>query len=227
MLNLGTTSRLKRVVIKLFKGETVKLGAVGGSITWGFGIKKGHDEYLAQLAAWMQKAFPKASVSARNGGTPATTSAFMNLCYQNKVDADVDLLLVEYSINDHHTDNQEWQRQDETVQHFEQMLRKLLVNDQGKGAVGDPALVIVHSWRPCIAGTPSTSNEVSSYIASKTEQEYDVLLQYYSLPWVSLRNAVYHAAQRNMPGFTKDIFVHGLALLRISLCILSKAIWLY
>ena len=72
----------------------MKLGAVGGSVTWGCGVKRGHDEYLAQLTTWLQKAFPEASVSSRNGATPATTSAFMNLCYQNKVDADVDLLLV-------------------------------------------------------------------------------------------------------------------------------------
>ena len=114
---------------------------------------------------------------------------------------------VEYSINDNHID-QEWQPEDEASQHFELMLRKLLVNDQGKGAEGGPAVVVVHSWKPCLAGAGTDLDEVSPFFASKTEQAYDVLLQYYSLPWVSLRNAVYHAAQRSMPGFTKeDIFV--------------------
>ena len=84
------------MVIKLLSGENVKLGAVGGSITWGFGVRQGHDEYVAQLTSWLRKAFPKASISARNGAVPATTSAFMNMCYQNQVDADVDLLFVEY-----------------------------------------------------------------------------------------------------------------------------------
>ena len=83
-------------MIKLLSGENVKLGAVGGSITWGFGVRQGHDEYVAQLTSWLRKAFPKASISARNGAVPATTSAFMNMCYQNQVEADVDLLLVEY-----------------------------------------------------------------------------------------------------------------------------------
>ena len=81
------------------------------------------------------------------------------------------------------------------------MLRKLIVNDQGGGAEDDPAMVVVHSWKPCLANAESG---VSQFYASKTEQEYDVLLQYYSLPWVSLRNAIYHAAQRNLSGFTRE-----------------------
>ena len=121
------------------------------------------------------------------------------------------MLHAAHSINDNHVDK-EWQREDETSQQFEQLLRKLLVNDQGKGAEDDPAVVYVHSWKPCPNGYGPRPG-VSQFFASKTEQEYDVLLQYYSLPWVSLRNAVYHAAQRNVTGLTKeDIFVlepHG------------------
>ena len=112
------------------------------------------------------------------------------------------VLRAAHSMNDQHEDKV-WQRGD-----FEQLLRKLLVNDQGRGAAeGEPALVYVHSWRPC--GPNGHQPGVGPFFSSKTEQEFDVLLQYYSLPWVSLRNAGYHAAQHNLPGFTKEFKLDG------------------
>jgi hypothetical protein len=48
----------------------------------------------------MKRAFPRASISLRNGALPATPSALMNMCLEQYVDADVDLVFVEYVAND-------------------------------------------------------------------------------------------------------------------------------
>jgi hypothetical protein len=48
----------------------------------------------------MKRAFPRASISLRNGALPATPSALMNMCLEQYVDDDVDLVFVEYVAND-------------------------------------------------------------------------------------------------------------------------------
>lgn len=48
----------------------------------------------------MREAFPRASITARNGALPATPSALMNMCLETYVDPEIDLLFVEYCAND-------------------------------------------------------------------------------------------------------------------------------
>jgi hypothetical protein len=52
------------------------------------------------VGKYMKHAFPRASISLRNGALPATPSALMNMCLEQYVDDDVDLVFVEYVAND-------------------------------------------------------------------------------------------------------------------------------
>jgi hypothetical protein len=51
------------------------------------------------VEGYLKSAFPRARVKARNGCVPATMSEYTSMCLERFVDADVDLVFVEYTVN--------------------------------------------------------------------------------------------------------------------------------
>lgn len=84
----------------LQSGKQIKLGVLGGSISWGSAVERGTDDWFALLTAHLAAAFPAANVTGRNGCVPATPSSFMNMCLEQYLDEDVDLVFLEYAVND-------------------------------------------------------------------------------------------------------------------------------
>lgn len=102
----GANARLRRVVHDLLVGAgagsdatakpTIKVGAIGGSITHGAKASRmGENDWFSLVGTYMRAAFPNANVVVRNGALPATPSALMNMCLETYVDEDVDLVFVE------------------------------------------------------------------------------------------------------------------------------------
>jgi hypothetical protein len=107
----GANARLRRVVHDLLVGggggngdsssssrprPTIKVGAIGGSITHGAKASRmGENDWFSLVGKYMRDAFPNADVVTRNGALPATPSALMNMCLETYVDEDVDLVFVE------------------------------------------------------------------------------------------------------------------------------------
>jgi hypothetical protein len=98
----GANFRLRRTVHDLVTARRpVRVGAVGGSITHGAkSSQPGKTDWFSLVGAYLRTAFPHAEISMRNGALPATPSALMNMCLEQYVDADVDLIFVEYVAND-------------------------------------------------------------------------------------------------------------------------------
>jgi hypothetical protein len=98
----GSNYRLRKVVHDLIlANRPIKVGAIGGSITNGAKASKiGETDWFSLVGSYMKTAFPKANVTTRNGALPATPSALMNMCLEQYVDEDVDLVFVEYVAND-------------------------------------------------------------------------------------------------------------------------------
>lgn len=48
------------------------------------------------IANWMRQAFPAASVVAQNGAKGSTRASYALMCLETRLDADVDLVIVEY-----------------------------------------------------------------------------------------------------------------------------------
>ena len=61
---------------------------------------------------------------------------------------------------------------------------------------GNPAVVVVHYWKPSLGHFWVTS-----------EDEIDVIAKYYSLPSVSFRNTFFQAVTQKMPGFRAEDFM--------------------
>lgn len=43
-------------------------------------MKRGVNDWFARFAAWLQQAFPAATVSSKNGCVPATTTEYASMC---------------------------------------------------------------------------------------------------------------------------------------------------
>ena len=72
----GANSRLRRVVRDLLTGRRqVKVGIVGGSISWGQGAsKRGVTDWFSLVSRYLIQAFPNTNVTTRNGCVPGTPS---------------------------------------------------------------------------------------------------------------------------------------------------------
>lgn len=98
----------------------------------GHRVTKGLDDWFTLTASWLNKTFPTAKLSYRNGCVPATQSEYVSMCLQQFVDAAVDLVFVEYAANDGYSDGSV---NNGAVAAFERLLRKLLQQQRGPAVV--------------------------------------------------------------------------------------------
>lgn len=120
----GANLRLRRVLKKLLAGEQqVSIGVIGGSISWGHLVRKDVEDWFTLFAGWLNATFPTAKLRLRNGCVPATQSEYVSMCLKHFVDAEVDLVFVEYATNDGYMDSS---IENAAVKAFERLLRKLL-----------------------------------------------------------------------------------------------------
>ncbi|KAG2489898.1 hypothetical protein HYH03_011700 [Edaphochlamys debaryana] len=110
-----------------------------------------------------------------NGAVAGTSSGYMSACFHHHLPPEVDLVLVEYSVNDPPYPSQDMSRR----RAFERLLRKALA------LPFRPAVVLVHmfGWRGGEAGYWETA-----------ERDLDQFASYYGLSSVSLRAAMLPSA---------------------------------
>ncbi|KAG2501735.1 hypothetical protein HYH03_000235 [Edaphochlamys debaryana] len=106
-----------------------------------------------------------------DGGVAGTTSAYMSSCMQRHIPPDVDLLLVEYSVNDSPLPSADYKAR----RPFERLLRKALE------LPSRPAVVLVHmfAWK-----------NSSAHYWDSAERDFNEFASYYGVPSVSLRAAM-------------------------------------
>jgi hypothetical protein len=122
------------------------------------------------------------NVSIYNGAVAGTLSTFMSACVRNHLPEDVDLVLVEYAVNDlpgHLLDSD--QRMG-----FERLLRKVLNYPKR------PAVVLVNTYQ--------WFNVKGSYWGN-VEADFSEYASYYGLPTVSLKAAAHELMDTGADGF--------------------------
>jgi acyl-CoA thioesterase-1 len=89
---------------KARRGEEICVAAIGGSITaGGLQTKDPKNRYIARVADWFTKTFPKAKVRFVNAGIGGTNSLYGAMRVQRDVlSKKPDLVIVEYAVNDNH-----------------------------------------------------------------------------------------------------------------------------
>lgn len=198
---IGSDHRLRRFLLKWLSGQQVKLGVVGGSISAGsMASHLGKTDYFSLLGKFLDTAHASAKAKWRNGAVSATRSSYAALCLDNHVDADVDLLLLDYTLNDGYS---EAGFVKSSAKVYEQLVRKILALPAG------PAVFPVMMMK-CCARDPEGNRTVALPFFRTVEAEYSTLHSYYDLSSVSVRNALYHKVVRREQGFApEDIFGDG------------------
>ncbi|KAG2485763.1 hypothetical protein HYH03_015477 [Edaphochlamys debaryana] len=179
----GPRARLRRFVRALLSGSRpLKVGAVGGSITWGEGTSdKSRHAWFSVVSRFLVDSFPRANITCRNGAVPATPSAFMVMCLEHSVDPDVDLVFVEYLIND---GLDERLFDSPVVRSMERLIRRLL------RLPGRPAVVLMQTpFRHMTVETPDRRP-----FHETMEEAEGALALYYDVQTLSLRAALWRLA---------------------------------
>ena len=115
----GNLSRLIKVFKKANRGESVTIAYLGGSITNGSMADPKETNCFPYLTTqWWKKTFPDAKINYVNAGIGATDSYLgVHRVAQDVLFKNPDLVVVEFSVNDYRSHNQE---------SYESLLRRIL-----------------------------------------------------------------------------------------------------
>jgi len=187
---LGSNHRLRAALARALSGKPVRIGVVGGSISYGHGAtQKGRTDWVSVFQKYLATAFR--NVTLRNGCIPGTPSAYMVVCLDMSVDPDVDVVFSEYILNDGRHDSIS---NNPKTREYERLVRRVL------GLPSRPAMVMMQVYSHGNA-FPKTDIEWKPF-HDGLEDVYGSLAQYYDVQWLSFRGATYRLAAFNQdPAF--------------------------
>lgn len=97
----------KGVFSRAERGETIRLGFIGGSITAGAIASAPANSYAALVSDWWRKTFPKARIEVVNAAVGGTGSLYGSLRVgQELLSHGPDAVIIEFSVNDAWTDQE-------------------------------------------------------------------------------------------------------------------------
>jgi lysophospholipase L1-like esterase len=109
-LSSGDLGRLAKVIAKARRGEPIKLGVIGGSITAGAIASSPGSSYSGLLLAWWRKRFPKCEIDLINAGIGGTGSMYGALrAGRDLLSGMPDLVVIEFAVNDNWTDGEAYE----------------------------------------------------------------------------------------------------------------------
>jgi lysophospholipase L1-like esterase len=109
-LSTGDLGRLARVFAKARRGEPIKLGVIGGSITAGAIASSPANSYSGLLLAWWRKRFPRCEIDLINAGIGGTGSMYGALrAGRDLLSGTPDLVVIEFAVNDNWTDGEAYE----------------------------------------------------------------------------------------------------------------------
>ena len=232
--SFGDKARMRVALNKLLTGQSFMLSVMGGSVTEGGGFllviclsssQQSNTDLPTVLAggternpAWpmklvqlLQNLFPLSNISLNNGARGATGSDYMQLCINQHVKKEADLIMIEYAVNE------PWQgvplnTLDKPLRrNYETLIRKAL--DYPK----KPSVVQMsyYSWyqpqdKPAGFEDYSkrwvTGDNISFYLSNGTfwgnaERDYSEIARYYHLPALSVKAACYELFLANAMHF--------------------------
>ena len=160
------------------------------------------DCWVTHLSNWFKTLVP--GTNAVNAAIPASTSALSALCLADLMPANVDIVFVEFAVNDNNGSDDfhggKTYMNNTLRRGFERLLRKILLLQSS------PAVIVVHYFSPVWAQHSFGSDS----FWMTPEDEMNVLAMYYDVDVVSWRNAYYHLYRAGIDGFSSaDVLVDG------------------
>ena len=97
----GDPTRLRTVMRRAQRGETIRLGFIGGSITQGAWASSPERRWVNRVVEWWRATFPETPIEFVNAGIGATDSYFgAHRAQAHLLDSRPDFVVVEYAVND-------------------------------------------------------------------------------------------------------------------------------
>lgn len=164
IMNCGNWYRIKQVMRKAAKGESITVGFLGGSITQGCLSSTPQTCYAYLVYEWWKQKFPNAKIKYVNAGIGGTTSQFGVA----RVDSDllahhIDFTIVEFSVNDDNTNH--------FMETYEGLIRHIY------GSADKPAMLIV--------------NNVRYDDGVNAQEKHNAIGEAYQIPCVSMKPTIY------------------------------------
>ncbi|EOD37448.1 hypothetical protein EMIHUDRAFT_252086 [Emiliania huxleyi CCMP1516] len=176
---LGTLQHMSRLIERLSKGEPIKVVALGGSVTHGHGLRRMPRDFKGSWSRvvfdWIAQTWPNAKHTYINGAVPATGIEFFSHCLSHQSPADVDLIMLEFSVNSQPNERS-------NIVHLELLTRRIHAMRPH-----NPAAIVTVHYFGCWTGTERCKE--LSWLASP-QRNFDLVAQYYDFPSVSMRNAL-------------------------------------
>lgn len=191
----GSGARVRRALGKARAGLPLKLGILGGSVSachgvhpspeWHQGDPEGPGCYTTLLQWWIDNTFGDGGAEGHqieNGAIGGMDSSYYAFCGTRHIPADVDLIILEFDVND---------QASSIYQHFfDQLLRVLLE------LPSQPAVVILGAWSPLVAQDQGYADPQVVHLP---------IAHYYDIPYISLKRAMFNTYLR-FPSSTKRSF---------------------
>lgn len=168
MMERVNLARLKECMRRAMRGELLKIGFLGGSITQGSNASRPRYTYAYRVFSWWKETFPDAEFHYINGGIGGTSSHYgVARAVSDLLMYQPDFVVVDFSVND--------EAEIFFKETFEGMIRKILTWPS------KPAVVVLNNVY---------------YDTGLSAQEYhNAVAQWYRIPSVSIRDTVYRRMQ--------------------------------
>ena len=200
LASAGDPLRLRCLGEKLLKGLPTHLSVLGGSVSFGttFTTSKSRALFHWKVYQYLNSSFPRAAHEHYMGAVPASGPSYMEHCVMwHLPPPGADLILVEYAVN--------FDGQDDFAP-FERLIRRLL------RLPNHPAIVIVNTaelvppngrlpFEPDANDYPSERDLAFEYRSTGAEDAINAIANYYGVPTVSLRGALFSELKANSSAF--------------------------
>ncbi len=162
--NRGNLFRLKRLMERAERGEEVRIGFIGGSITQGSLATSPELCYAHRVYEWWEKTFPQAKFTYINAGIGGTTSQFGAARVEDDLlSKEPDFVLIEFSVNDESTEH--------FMETYEGLVRRVYLSQK------KPAVLLAHN--------------VYYHNGANAQVMHGRIARHYDLPSVSMQSSIY------------------------------------
>ncbi|GAA5857092.1 hypothetical protein JCM8547_007953 [Rhodosporidiobolus lusitaniae] len=193
-VHVGSGYRVQKVLDKAKRGEKIRIGVLGGSVSLGHGtdpktgqrnkygavpVEEQWHQYVKRYFAELSGVEPELTMGAK----AATDSSFFEWCWASLIGTELDLVLIEMAVNDEFKTSHD---------SSENLLRSLLHLDT------QPAVIYADTFAlrsGSSAGSILNGQDVQTSLAS-----------FYDVPQISARPALLPAMIHN-PGLKKPLFL--------------------
>ncbi|KAF8314097.1 capsular associated protein [Clavulina sp. PMI_390] len=177
ILHPGSNARVQRVINKAMRGLPVTISILGGSISACHGA--GDDPlatgcYPTQVFQWWNEVFPHPASELTNGARRRTDSSYFAYCHAQHLPDTADLVILEFDTEDPYDEV--------ALDHFELLVRSILLRPE------QPAVIVLGHFAPQLQGIHGFAGP---------EQLHTLVAQFYDLPHITLKGAIYHEYLEN------------------------------